>query len=404
MSPTQHLITTALIVVAYALAPVEARGDDFRLANGGSIRGTLVERDRSAADDYVIESDAGITLTLSATAVERVVPQLPANEEYEALRDAAADTVEGQWELAQWCLDQSLSRHRRVHLERIIEIEPDHAGARRALEYFSRDGRWVTRKEANTKRGLVRYKAKWMTPQKARILKDQEALREQEGEWHRRISRYAAALAKGRGGEQAAQRIRQIDDPVAVVAIEKQLLSNPRPSHARLRLLALEPLATIGTPAAQQLLAGVALYDPEEELRLTATEYFQNINSPDVVEFFVSKLRADDVQTINRAASVLAALGDDSAVGSLIDVLVIHRRRKVTQGSPGGLGATFGNGGSGLSAGSSTTIVNEYIANADVYDALRTLTGADFGERNVAAWKQWHASRRRTSIIDARSD
>jgi hypothetical protein len=316
----------------------------------------------------------------------------------------AADTVQGQWELAEWCREQSLSRHRRLHLQRVIELDPDHADARRALKYFFRDGHWVTQQQANTERGLVRYNGQLMTPQKARILKEQEALRELEGVWHRTIQKYVQALQKSRN-EKAAGLIREINDPAAVKAIERQLLSNPHPSHARLRLLALEPLAAIGTPDALQLLAGVSLYDTEEELRLTAIEYFENHSSPDVVGFFISKLGAEDSQTINRAASVLAALGDDSAVGPLIDVLVTTRRRKVTQGTPGGIGgAAFGDGGGGFSAGSTTYIVNDVSFNADVYEALRKLTGVDFGNRDVAAWKRWHASTRRDAVIDTRRD
>lgn len=404
MSSTQQMFAMALVAVAYALAPAEARGDEFQLANGGSVRGVLIDSDRVAADDYTIESDAGVTIRFDAAAVERVIPQLPANEEYEARRDASADTVQGQWELAQWCLEQSLSRHRRVHLERVIALDPDHKGARSALEYFFRDGRWVTQKEINTDRGLVLYKTRWITPQKARILEDQEVLRDQEGVWHRRIQKYAQALRRS-GSERAAGLIQEINDPAAVKAIEKQLLSNPSPTHARLRQLALAPLAAIGTPAALELLAGIALYDNEEELRLTATEHFQSINSPDIVGFFVSKLSAADPQTINRAATVLATLGDDLAVGPLIDVLVTTRRRTVTQGTPGGIGgAGFGDGGGGLSAGSSTYIVNDVSFNADVYEALLTLTGVDFGERDVAAWKRWHASTGRGAVIDTRRD
>jgi hypothetical protein len=30
-----------------------------------------------------------------------------------------------------------------LHLQRVIELDPDHADARRALKYFFRDGHWA---------------------------------------------------------------------------------------------------------------------------------------------------------------------------------------------------------------------------------------------------------------------
>ncbi|MEZ6069394.1 MAG: hypothetical protein R3C10_03775 [Pirellulales bacterium] len=398
---TRPIALHVLVVLAYVFAPPVARGDEFRLANGGAVRGELAGNRHGQGDDYTIRSDAGVTITLEAAAVADVVPQLPANEEYEKRKASAADTVEAQWALAEWCREQSLSQHRRVHLERVIQLDPDHAAARRALGYFFRDGKWVTQKQANTQRGLVQYNGRWITPQKARILEEEEQHRKQEGAWHSRIRQYIGALNRPQA-DQAAEFLRTIDDPVAISAIKKQMLSDPRPSRAPLRLLALESLARIGTPAAQQLIADAALYDSEEELRLSAAEYFEAHNSPDVVGYFVSKLRAEDPQVINRAASVLGALGDGAAVDPLIDVLVTTQRRKVTLGNPGSIGASFGSGGSGLSTGSQTVVVAETSFNDDVYAALRKLTGVDFGNRDVAAWKAWYATQRRASVIDTR--
>ena len=88
-----------------------------------------------------------------------------------------ADTAAAQWELAQWCREHKLSAEREVHLRRVIELDPDHVEARRALGYSKIDGQWTTQEEAMTKRGYVRYKGQWKTPQEVEIAEEQAEAR-----------------------------------------------------------------------------------------------------------------------------------------------------------------------------------------------------------------------------------
>src|SRR4029079_16707068 len=87
----------------------------------------------------------GIPLTVPADNVREAIRQSPAELEYSKLAPAAADTVEGQWEVGEWWRKNSLTRQREVHLRRLIELNPDHQQARYALGYQFQRGEWITR-------------------------------------------------------------------------------------------------------------------------------------------------------------------------------------------------------------------------------------------------------------------
>ena len=55
--------------------------------------------------------------------------------------------MEGQWKLAEWCHEHGLPDQRKTHLQRVIELDPDHVEARRLLGYSKIDGKWMTQEE-----------------------------------------------------------------------------------------------------------------------------------------------------------------------------------------------------------------------------------------------------------------
>src|SRR5207248_3291145 len=96
---------------------------------------------------------SGVTLTLPASIVRETIRQSPAELEYSKLGPTAADTVDGQWELAEWCRKNSLARQREIHLRRVVELYPNHQQARFALGYQYQQGQWVTRSDARRQEG-----------------------------------------------------------------------------------------------------------------------------------------------------------------------------------------------------------------------------------------------------------
>ena len=126
----------------------------FVLAGGGRVVGELVNADERPRTKYIIKTGSGGQVTLQKSQVKQLLHSRPELVEYEKLRPSYPDTVEDQWALSQWCLEKKLSAQRKKHLRRVIELQPDHAKARRILGYSLVDGKWTTQEERMTDRGV----------------------------------------------------------------------------------------------------------------------------------------------------------------------------------------------------------------------------------------------------------
>ena len=62
--------------------------------------------------------------------------------QYEEMRAQSAGTVAAQWQLANWCALSGLKLQERAHLYRVIQLLPDHQGARQRLGFRRINGRW----------------------------------------------------------------------------------------------------------------------------------------------------------------------------------------------------------------------------------------------------------------------
>jgi hypothetical protein len=134
---------------------------------------------------------------------------------------------------------------------------------------------------------------------------------------------------------------------------------------------------------------------------------------PDVISYYVGKLKDKDNVTVNRAAFGLGRMKDPSSIGPLIDALVtVHKFKIAKQGGDNATTNTFGKGpggsgapgGMGFGAGNGPSIIRQSISNQTVLDALVVLTGQNFGF-DKQAWKYWLAAQKKPpDAIDARRD
>ncbi len=380
-----------------------APGEVFILANGARLEGELLNPDQKPRETYEINTPGGGRITLDRSQVKQVLRRRPEEVEYERIRPRYPDTVEGQWNLAEWCRQRSLLSQREIHLERIIELDPDHQEARRILGYDWHDGEWKTREQKMKERGYVRRGGEWVLPQRLKIEEEQERIKEAESEWKKKLNRWQRWLGTTRD-RLARESILSIHDPLAVAALGDTLKDEPRDAA---RILYIKSLAGIGTPAAKGLLARWALVDPIPEVRLTCLDYLKEEKDPDVTAYFIGKLRSKQNAEINRAAVALGRLGDPTAIGPLIDALVTPHKFKVRQGPGFSTGLGSGPGGSssgGLTVGGGTKIVTRYFNNQAVLDALVELTGGTSYGFDVRRWKAWYAAQKNYQRLDARRD
>jgi len=371
-----------------------AHGEVFVLANGGRVEGELLNPDEKPRKAYIVQVADGGRITLEAAQVEKVEGVKPDVREYEKIRHSYPDTVAGQWALAQWCLEQKLLSQRDVHLERVIELDPNHAEARRALGYSQVGGQWTKRDDLMRKRGMVPYKGRLRTPQEVELLENKRKQELGEKEWFQKIDRWRSWL--GTEKREVAQRnILGIEDPSAVRALCAAL---KKERVLSVRTMYIETLAKIGTPEAVKSLAATALEDPMEEVRQSCLDYLEKKPNPEAVAYFVGMLKSKDNRIVNRAAQALGRMRDPSAIGPLIDALITTHKFKV-QGDPNRHSYSFGgapsSGPPGFSfGGNGPKIYTQHIPNEAVREALQKLTGKDFNF-DKQAWKYWFAAQKR---------
>lgn len=382
------------------LRPVAA--DVFILASGGRVEGELLNGDEKPRKSYTIKLASGGQISLESSQVKQVITARPDRVEYEKVRPHYPDTVDGQWGLSDWCREHDLPAERKIHLRRVIELDPNHVEARRLLGYSKMDGQWMTQEEWMLKQGYRRYKGQWKLPQEIELLEGKRKQDLAEKEWFQKIKRWRGWLGSDRN-KQGRENLVNIDDPMAVKSLAMGLRND---TGADARLLYIEALGKIHTPESDATLAVTTMEDESEDVRLTALEVLQKAPSPMLVTFYVGKLRDKENVTVNRAAAGLARMKDPSSIGPLIDALVTTHKRRVSGGGggPGSMTTTFGKNGSpggGLSMNAPPKIVRFEMLNQPVLDALVAITGQNFNF-DQRSWRTWYAAQTRSKTLDAR--
>lgn len=401
----------ATVALAAALAVVFvsaalARAEIFVLKSAGEVRGKLLNPDQSPRKTYVVKTASGGQVTLAADQVQSVKRQSAAEIKYDRYRLICPDTVDGHWKMAEWCRKNRLSRQRAVHLERIIELDPDHERARRGLGYSQIAGRWVTQEQQMVERGYIRSKfapGEWVLPQEEELLASRRQTTTARLGWNAKLKRYSGWLGTKKSAK-AVAAIKAIDDPHAVTGLAKYLQSDQRPDA---RLLYAEALNRIGSYDAMMVLVNLSMLDPDEEVRLAALDGVVEHNFKPAIARYIAALKEKDNDVINRAAIGLGRMRDRTAVRPLIDALVTTHTYRIQQGNPGQTTTTFGTGansGAYSMGGSKVRSYTRRLQNRDVLQALVDLTGGASFNYDVNAWRNWYAAQRKTQSLDARRD
>jgi hypothetical protein len=395
----------AAFVMLGSLAAGWCRAEVFLLENDGQIRGELVNRDESPRKTYVIRTATGGQVTLDAAQVKKVVRQSPAETKYDQIRPTYPDTALGQWQLAEWCRENRLNRQRAVHLERILELDPNHAGARHALGYGQINGRWQTQEQKMTENGYVKHNGSWLLPQEIEIMEQQRKEKLAQLEWAAKLKRWHGWLNTNKA-DQAQANIQAVDDPFAARPLAKYLEQETRQN---IRMLYVGALGRLNAPAGMEALVHASLFDGDEEVRMACLDQVVSHKYKPAVGTYINALRTKDNRVINRAAVCLGQMKDPSAIGPLINALRTVHTFQIQKGQPGNMGGTFGTGpNSGLGSfsfgGGGVQTVKQAFDNRDVLQALVDLTGGVSYNFDMGAWKYWFAAQKKPTSLDARRD
>jgi len=370
-----------------------ARADIFLLDGGGKIIGDLVNADRDENDHWIIRPYAGGQITLEASGVTDVDRQRPREIEYWKKRIASADTVADHLAMAQWCRENKLKREQKFHLQQVLEIDPDHADARRLLGYSRVDGTWMTRDEKMRSRGYVRDGNRWVLPQERDLREKRKNQKKIEREWHEKVKRYTKWMD---GGKRASGREHLLDikDPNATSALIYYFEKSQR--QDKVEVLA-QALANVGTPKAFEAIVNRTMSEANDDLCYFCLELLEEHKPPSAIPVYVEGLRSQDNGVVNRAARGLRFVGDSSVVRILINALVTQHKFKVGNQSPGAVSTSFGGAvgskGTGFVSGGGPKIVAQNARNREVLAALRKITGKDF-DYDMGAWTNWYESQK----------
>ena len=248
--------------------------------------------------------------------------------------------------------------------------------------------------------GYHRYRGSWRTQQEIDLDKQAEAATKSRVVARQRLQRLRRELDKPEAGKHIADEIRQTNDPFAVMALIAAINTDPVP---RVRLLYVEALGNIVSTDAIGALLSLVLNHADSEVRWSAIEQLNDKDSMQVVPALVAALQGPDNQRINRAAVALKTLGDESAVQSLINVLITQSVVSSSAASGGKTSVTFSPTGGGLALGSNQKQKIISSQNTQVLEALTTLTGVNYGW-DQTRWQLWFLNQGVSSTVDIRRD
>ncbi len=387
----------SLLLFAILLFAAPLLADDFVLRSGRKVSGTLLNANEKPRKTYRIKLETGGELTLDAETISRVIVPTQEQRQYkELLAKMPAETAENHWKMAQQCLEWSLTRERKFHLEQTVSLDPNHELARRALRHKRRgDGTWDKQSVINEEAGLVKVKGRWVPKQEAQIQIAMAERREAENQWKKKAKMWRGWLS-GPRRQKALSQISKIDDPVALSSLIELFRKN---TDTELREVLAEVIVSFDKPNATAVLVEASLHG-SRDLQIQCVRLLEKYGRHSARARYLQELKSKDNKLVRRAGYALGILGDEQAILPLIRSVTTTHAKYV-----GGLGDGRLNAGSGgLSAGQTKPKkVDQAFNNKEVHSALVTLTDQDF-EYNKQRWLEWYRRRSTPPNLDLRRE
>ncbi|WP_153556220.1 HEAT repeat domain-containing protein [Roseimaritima sediminicola] len=401
----QVVAALAAAGLAWAAAPLEAQ-QTLELTNGVRVTGKARSVDNAKRPYTLLETEDGLRVALPQGDIRRTRSD-ELTEQYRRLAAAVPDDAEAHFEMARWCTKNRLKAQSRFHMRRVIELDPEHGTAREALGYVKRRDEWIPRAQWERERGLVRSGGRYHLPED---LAEQLASKETQT----KIKRWAPDIARLRktvlrGGDRAAealQALQAIDDPLAAVAIGDEL-TDPRNRHQpqSLRLLWVDLLGRMRTPAAVRPLVEVGVKEPDPVIREAALERLSQYGYRSAQFTYAPMLKSSNNKEVNSAAAALAELPNPELRFQLVDALVTEH--VVPKGGPSTeMNVMMGqNGGAGgLQMGGKPTTKKERKTNPHVLAALKVIAPEVDFQYDEPRWRQYFAQQLSSYRGDLRRD
>jgi len=389
-----------LCVLVLALLPTAAATTTvLLLKDGGTLEGELLNPQELSRKLYHIKTADGIEISLDFNTVERVQGrERDALVEYNTRAPLSDNTVENHLYWAKWCSEQQLPEQAKVHWQQIIELDPDHAEARRILGYTkTASGNWESLRDKRANKGLIEYKGRWRTPYEIEVENYLTEQKETEQHWRQTIRTLCQRLP------QTEAELRSIRVPAAFPAIRDLLIDKRVNLPPQTRILLLQMLVQMPDARSLRFVAGWSVRpdEPSEEIRQMCVDALlkRAKEQPEVRHYMIAVYRSvlnpkTHPAIINLAAETLARIGGVEAVPELIEVLEVTVAETIQPPTP-----TYSGGG--INQPGKAVTVQRKVRNPVVLSALQTLTGMNF-DFDQAAWRNKYRESLRSPAVNLR--
>ena len=402
------------VVVAALLVPMKAWvcADSVELSGGGQVVGQAVKREKVT----IVALDDDYQIAIDNTRVRRIFDAAEYTE-YRKLADKAGDDAERHYALSRWCSVSGnvpgLSIYfKRFHLQRTIELDPNHSKARSALRYRKERGRWVKVAELFHERGMVRHGGKWELPEAITHQAHQDEYDNAVKRWNREIKKMVTVIRRGRSGkryDETVEKLTAIDDPRAAVAVSDQLTSSRgkpggMPTQPReLRRLWVKLLGRFRNSQSVATLVREGIEEPDQDIRERALEELRHSGWRSAIASYRAVLtKNSSSELINRAARALSWFPDRELALDVVQALVTQHTKKDPSGPQYQVG--FGDQGGTNTFGNSKKVITITKQNPAVLALVKQIIPEqDFGY-DEQRWMEYLSQEKTRYSGDLRRD
>ncbi|QDU93174.1 polymorphic toxin-type HINT domain-containing protein [Lignipirellula cremea] len=196
---------------------------------------------------------------------------------YQKIRSRYEQTAQDQLRLADWCRQRGLLEQERAHLNQVVQLAPNHPGARERLGFVAADGVWFLREDLQQNQAIEQRYLQDLQDWRKEIVQAVQGLRQTSQ--HKR--------------EAALNRLQAIDDPSAVPALE-QILATESEACA---LQAIALIARFDDQQSTTSLAQLSMTSPWPTARRAAAEA---LKPRDEMSYIPTLLGAMHTPTVSR--------------------------------------------------------------------------------------------------------
>ncbi|TWU43345.1 hypothetical protein Q31b_23840 [Novipirellula aureliae] len=401
------IIRSILLSIAFLLWIIPPRsvfGDAIELSIGGHLNGEVRRIPEKKVDIVAVDDD--IRLAFPTSRVSRVVE----SDKLAAYRRHAAKAGEDaqlHYLLAVWCADPKnmpnyTQAYKRHHMQMAIRFDPDHERARASLGYVKENNRWIRYSDLQRSRGMISVGGKWVLPEAAAIEKIQTTTSKDAKLWIREIEILLRIAIRGNSkSPEAFASLQAIDDPMAAMAVAKQLLEENH--NRKMNLLWVELLGRFKNRTSVEALVRTGLANPDDVVREAAISKLHEFGSRSAVASYTRMLRSNDHGAVTQALRALSYFPDIELAPIYIESLVTKHTKTEAPGA--GTQSSFaGDGSTAFSQGGKPKTVTYYLENPGALSLLKTVEpDVDYGY-DQQRWREYFAAKRSSYSGDLRRD